>query len=328
MDIKKAITNSLGIRLKNIFEQINKDEFNFIQEIRLRINQPIMIVRDNEEKLINQFGKYTDSIHEAITVLEQDMQNTLEMMSRYSMYAFEEEVKQGYITLEGGHRVGLVGKVVMEGGIIKSLRYIGAINIRLAHEVIGAANKIIPYIYKDLNTIHHTLLVSPPRCGKTTILRDLIRQLSNGDCFHRGMNIGVVDERSEIGGCYKGIPQNDIGKRTDVLDGCKKVDGMLMLLRSMSPDIIAVDEIGKKEDLFAIEEVLNAGIKVMCTVHGSTIEDIMRKPVLKEMLEKQFFHRIICISSRKGPGTIENILDGITLQDCRIKNEEGKLVSY
>ena len=161
-------------------------------------------------------------------------------------------------------------------------------------------------------------LLGPSGCGKTTILRDLVRQVSNGSRSYLGMTVGVVDERSEIGGCYRGIPQNDIGLRTDVLDGCSKVEGMLMLLRSMSPAVIAIDEIGKKEDLFAIEEVLNAGVKIVCTVHGSTLKDILNKPVLKEMIEKRLFERIICISSRKGPGTIEAILDGTTLKDCRI----------
>ena len=234
------------------------------------------------------------------------------------MYAFEEEMRQGYITLEGGHRVGIVGKIITENKSVKSIRYVGALNIRIAHEIIGAADKILSYIYSENNAIYHTLLVSPPRCGKTTILRDLVRQVSNGSRSYLGMTVGVVDERSEIGGCYRGIPQNDIGLRTDVLDGCSKVEGMLMLLRSMSPTVIAIDEIGKKEDLFAIEEVLNAGVKIVCTVHGCTLKDILNKPVLKEMIEKRLFERIICISSRKGPGTIEAILDGTTLKDCRI----------
>ena len=318
MTIKETISNSLGIRLKTIFNQLPEEEFQLIYEIRIRVNQPIMIIKDTGESFITPEGAYTTSLQKASIATLEDIRNTLEMMSQYSMYAFEEELRQGYITLEGGHRIGIVGKVIIENKIIKSIRYVGAMNIRVAHEIIGSADKILPYLYKSNKTIYHTLLVSPPRCGKTTILRDLIRQISTGTPLGRGLTVGVVDERSEIGGCYKGIPQNNIGPRTDVLDGCSKVDGMLMLLRSMSPAIIAVDEIGKKEDLFAIEEVLNAGVRVICTVHGNNLEDIMRKPVLKEMIEKRFFERIICISSRKGPGTIEMILDGTTLKDCKV----------
>ena len=318
MYIKETIINALGIRLRTVFSKLDEGEFEQIYEIRIRVNQPVIVVKDRQEEFIREDGYYTKNLVDAIVATSEDIKNTLEMMSQYSMYAFEEELRQGYITLEGGHRVGIVGKVIIEGGKIKSIRYVGAINIRVAHEIIGASDKLIPYIYNRSNGIYHTLLVSPPRCGKTTILRDLIRQISNGTAIHRGMTVGVVDERSEIAGCYKGIPQNNIGPRTDVLDACTKVDGMLMLLRSMSPDVIAVDEIGKKEDIFAIEEVLNAGVKIVCTVHGSSLKDIMSKPVLKEMIEKRFFERIICISSRKGPGTIEVILDGITLGDCNV----------
>ncbi len=318
MYIKKTITNALGIRLKSIFEKLDQEEYKLIYEIRIRINQPIIIVRENKELFISSQGTYTNSQDKALRATAEDIQNTLEIMSHHSMYAFQEEMREGYITLEGGHRVGIVGKIIRDKGQVKSIRYVGAMNIRIAHEIIGAADKILPYIYQDPQTIFHTLIVSPPRCGKTTILRDLIRQISNGSYGYQGMTIGVVDERSEIGGCYQGIAQNDVGMRTDILDGCHKVDGMLMLLRSMSPDVIAVDEIGKKDDLFAIEEVLNAGVKIVSTVHGSTLEDIMNKPVLKEMIERRFFQRIICISARRGPGTIETILDGVTLEDCKV----------
>lgn len=318
MKIKQRIINALGIRLRGVFERLDEREFDHIYEIRIRVNQPLIVIRDNKEMFITSMGLYTQDKRQAIIATSADIQNTLEMMSQHSMYAFEEEMRQGYITLQGGHRVGIVGKIIVEGGSLKSIRHVGAMNIRIAHEIIGAADQVMPYIYKEYRAIYHTLLVSPPRCGKTTILRDLIRQLSNGSSIYDGMTVGVVDERSEIAGCFQGIPQNDIGFRTDVLDGCSKVDGMLMLLRSMSPEIIAIDEIGKKDDLYAIEEVLNAGVKIVSTVHGSTLEDIMRKPVLREMIEKQFFERIICISARKGPGTIETILDGMTLEDCRI----------
>lgn len=318
MAIKETIISALGFRLKTIFNKLSEEAFDLIYEIRIRINQPLIIITDNQETFIRIDGSYTRDLKEAVIVISDDIKNTLEIMSQYSLYAFEEELRQGYITLEGGHRVGIVGKVIVENGKIKSIRYVGAMNIRVAHEIIGAADKILPYIYINQTTIYHTLLVSPPRCGKTTILRDLIRQVSKGSGFKKGMTVGIVDERSEIAGCYRGIPQNQIGLRTDVLDGCSKVEGMLMLLRSMSPAVIAVDEIGKKEDLFAIEEVLNAGVKIICTVHAATLADLMQKPVLKEMIEKQFFQRIICISSRKGPGTIETILDGETLEDCKV----------
>ena len=147
------------------------------------------------------------------------------------------------------------------------------------------------------------------------MLRDLIRLIRNGgENRFLGLTVGVVDERSEIGGCYQGVPQNNLGLMTDVLDGCPKAEGMRMLLRSMSPRVIAVDEIGKMDDIFAIEDVMNAGVKLISTVHGSSLLDIQRKPVLKELINKKIFERIVILTNKNGPGTVEDIIDGISLE--------------
>lgn len=314
MNTKEIILSSLGIRLKDLFIKIPENEFQRIQEIRLRVNKPIMIVKDGEFLFITPNGYLSKNIEQAFRTDIRDLSDTLQMMSDYSIYAFEEEMRNGYITLPGGHRVGIVGKIIMENGHIKTMRYIGGMNIRISHQVIGCASKILPYLLNE-RSVFHTLIISPPRCGKTTLLRDLIRQISNGITpMFKGVTVGVVDERSEIAGCYQGIPQNDIGIRTDVLDCCPKVEGMRMLLRSMSPDVIAVDEIGKAEDIHAIEDAMNAGVKLICTVHGSSLLDIQRKPVLKELIEKKIFERMVILSYRNGPGTIDNIIDGVSLK--------------
>lgn len=314
MKTKEIILASLGIRLKNLFNKLPENEFENIQEIRLRVNQPIMISKSGELLFITERGLITKNIEQAFSIYQRDLSDTLQMMSDYSLYAFEEEIRNGYITLQGGHRVGLVGKIIMENGHLKTMRYIGGMNIRISHQIVGCADKVLPYLINH-RSIYHTLIISPPRCGKTTLLRDLIRQISNGiSKDFTGVTVGIVDERSEIAGCYQGIPQNDIGKRSDVLDCCPKVDGMKMLLRSMSPDVIAVDEIGKSEDIYAIEDVMNAGVKLICTVHGSSLSDIQRKPVLKELIEKKIFERMIILNYKEGPGTIENIFDAVTLK--------------
>ncbi|NLK20918.1 MAG: stage III sporulation protein AA [Epulopiscium sp.] len=311
MKTKEIILSALGARIKNLFHKLPEDEFERLQEIRLRVNQPIIIVGDSRAIFMKNDGNFTKNIEQAFRVTQKDLVDTLQMMSDYSLYAFEEEIKNGYITLQGGHRVGVAGKVVMDKGQIKTIRYIGGMNIRISHEIIGCSNKVIPFLI-DKKSIYHTLIISPPKCGKTTILRDLIRQLSNGiPNKFPGITIGVVDERSEIGGSYLGVAQNDVGIRTDILDCCPKTEGMRMLLRSMSPEVIAVDEIGKIEDIYAIEDVMNAGVKLICTVHGSSLLDIQRKPVLKELIEKKIFERIILLSHKKGPGTIEEVIDAI-----------------
>lgn len=314
--IKNVILPSLSANIREAIQRVDPEYLKVVEEIRIRENRPLMITLNNKDYIIKADGNLTTSINDAYIVNRHDTSNILQLISDYSIYAIEEELRNGYITLKGGHRVGFTGKGVLEDGKIKTLKYISGFNFRISREIKGAANIVIPYI-KDNGEILHTLIISPPQCGKTTLLRDLIRQISNGDLNQglRGHKVGVVDERSELAGCYKGVPQNDIGIRTDVLDACPKAKGMIMLIRSMSPHIIATDEIGSKEDMFAIEEALNAGIKIITTVHGSSFDEISRKPLLKDLINKKVFERMIILSSRKGAGTIEKIIDGKTLEN-------------
>lgn len=295
MDTKEMIMKCLAENIKKSLDFIN--DFEHLEEIRLRANKPIIIYQNKMETVLNN-KPYPDA---------EDILLTLELMSDYSLYALEEELKNGYITLSGGHRVGITGKAIIDNGHIKTIKCINSLNIRLSHQIIGCADRIINNLY-DGETIFHTIIISPPKCGKTTLLRDIVRKLSNGNKIKRGLTVGVVDERSEIGGCYNGVAQNDIGIRTDILDACPKAEGIMLLLRSMSPEVIAVDEIGRNEDIYAIEEILNAGIKLICTVHGKTLDDIRNKPVLSEIIKKNIFERAIILSNKRGIGTIEGII--------------------
>ena len=256
---------------------------NKIYEIRLRVNAPLIVIYQGKEYFLTLEGELTREEAKAYHVQTEDLKEMLEYISGYSLYAFEEEIRQGFLTIVGGHRVGIAGKTILDGNKIKSLKYISYINLRLSHQIKGCASPILPYIIKN-RQICHTLIISPPRCGKTTLLRDLIRQVSNGNRYMPGVSVGVVDERSEIAGSYQGIPQNDLGIRTDVLDCCPKAEGMMMLIRSMSPEVVAVDELGDYEDIHAIESVIHCGCKLFATVHGSSIEDIKRKPLLQRLM--------------------------------------------
>ena len=186
--------------------------------------------------------------------------------------------------------------------------YISTLNIRIAHEVKGAAGRILPLLYLN-GQVGNTLIVSPPGCGKTTLLRDMIRLVSDGNCYGEGVSVGVVDERSEIGGSYLGVPANDVGMRTDLLDGISKVKGMMMLLRSMSPRVVAGDELGGKEDVAALWSVMQCGAKVLATVHGTTLEEIRNKPFLGELIEKRIFERYILLNKKERVGNIEGVYD-------------------
>lgn len=284
----------------------------FIQEIRMRVNAPLFMIYKNQEFYIGRNGRMKKAEDEkSCLVTQADIEETLECASHYSLYAFEEELKQGFITVSGGCRIGVAGQAVLSQGSVKTIKPVTFLNIRFSHQIKGCADLILPYLYdKSANTLFHTLIISPPMCGKTTLLRDAIRQISNGNKHRAGQNVGVVDERSEIGACFRGIPQNDVGIRTDILDGCPKAEGMLMLIRSMSPSVVAVDEIGGEKDLEAIRAVMNCGCKLLATVHGTSVEDIGRKPGFKQLFKESAFERYIVLSCRKGVGTVEAVCEG------------------
>ena len=293
--------------VRNLLERSSLD-YDRLQEVRLRVQAPLLLRYDNAEYYMDRAGKLDRELKDAYIVSKADIKETVEYISSYSLYAYEEELRQGFITIQGGHRVGMAGKVIMEKEGIKSMRYISFINIRLSHQIKGCADPLIPLVTDGLQ-VKHTLIISPPRCGKTTLLRDLIRQLSNGGDTYRGVTVGVVDERSEIGACHMGIPQNDLGIRTDVLDCCPKASGMMMLVRTMAPEVIAVDEIGGRQDMEAIEYVRNCGCKLIATVHGSSIDDIRTKPLLRKLVQERTFERYVVLGDLKSAGRITDVFD-------------------
>ena len=291
----KQILNILPNDVKNVINKENL-EFDQLQEIRLRTGYPILLFYKNQEQMLPIKGT------------ERTIRETLDYVSNYSLYAYENELRQGFITIEGGHRVGVAGQVIIENGRVKNLKQISSLNIRISHEILNCADKLFPYITRN-KQMYHTLLISPPRGGKTTLLRDLIRQISDGNKWVKGCTVGVVDERSEIAGCYHGIPQNNMGMRTDVLDGCPKAEGMMMLDRSMSPQVIAEDEIGTEEDVQAIKYAMHCGCRMIATVHGETLEEIQRKPLFEQLVKERYFERYVVLQNGSQIGEISGIYD-------------------
>ncbi len=228
-------------------------------------------------------------------VTQREMIEMLNYISGYSLYALEEELRQGFLTMKGGHRIGICGRASRKScNEISGIADISGMNIRIAHERKGCAAPLLPYL-RNGNTIYNTLILAPPGVGKTTFLRDAIRLLSTGDDKQEGLKIGVVDERSEIAACYRGVPQNDLGPRADVLDNCPKERGMRMLLRTMSPQIIAVDELGQEEEFAAVYQILYSGIRILGTVHAKNVQELMVKPFLEALLAQKQIGRIVVL---------------------------------
>jgi len=313
----------LPLLCRNIAEILKKVDSNlkpFIEEIRLRAEKPLMISNYKSDWFVRDDGLISRSPKDSYIVKQSEINITLEIMSQNSIYAYQEEIKQGYLTVKGGHRVGITGKVVSDGENVRNIRDISGMNIRISKQIIGCADEIIRFIAERPDVVRNTLIISPPQCGKTTILRDIARYLSDGipDIGFKGVKVGIVDERSEIAACYKGIPQNNVGLRTDVLDGCPKKVGMSMLVRSMSPHVVITDEIGNDGDRDAIMSVLNAGVKVIATAHGYNISEMRSRREVLRLIEEKVFERFIVLSNQNGPGTIVEIIDGETMQALKI----------
>lgn len=296
---EKQIMDILAKAIRKIIEE-EQFVIHNLQEIRLRTGKPLVVFYSNQEQML------PSKKAEKYIVRKEEVIETLNYISHYSLYAFESELRQGFITIEGGHRVGVTGKVIVENGRVKNMEYVSSLNIRMAHEIKGCADKVMGFITNN-GKICHTLVISPPKSGKTTLIRDMVRQISDGNKYINGCTVGVVDERSEIGGSYMGIMQNDLGIRTDVLDCCPKSEGMLMLIRSMSPEVIAVDEIGTIEDIHSIEYAMNCGCTMIASVHGKNMDEIREKPILGDLIRSHRFERYIVLKNKKHPGEIDAI---------------------
>lgn len=289
MNICEEIIRYFPLNIYNIlidsFEKNREIEEN-LQEIRIRIGRPI-ILKVRQYDIVLQ---YIVSQTEILQILERLCEN--------SIYAYKNQICEGFLTIKGGHRIGITGTAVVEKENVINIKYITSLNFRIARQVLNCSNKILREIIdKENQTIFNTLIISPPGKGKTTILRDTIRRVSNGidELKFKGKTCGVVDERGEIAAMYKGIPQNDIGIRTDVIENVSKSKGMKMLIRSMAPEIIACDEIGSREDVQAIKEAMASGVKGIFTMHGKTIEDIKNNKDVYSLVENKQIEKIIFI---------------------------------
>ena len=285
--MKNSVIDVLEYFPNQIREKILQcNNLNDLEEIRIRTNRNILLKAGQEEKKID----YCINTNEVLEILQRICDN--------SIYTYQSQICKGYITIKGGHRVGITGNVVEKEGQVINISHIYSLNFRVARQIINCSKPILQYILDvKNNNIYNTIILSPPGRGKTTILRDSIRNISDGiqEYNFKGITVGVVDERGEIAAMYKGIPQNDLGERTDILDNISKDIGMKMLVRSMNPKVIAADEIGTKEDIEAINYAVTSGIKGIFTAHGASLEDITLNPILSDLFNLKVIERIVLI---------------------------------
>ncbi|AZN40619.1 stage III sporulation protein AA [Paenibacillus albus] len=310
----KKVLHLLPSELAYVLCRIPERVQDVIEEIRIREDRPLEISTSQGFWFVSATGKLLAKPEEAYKPAPELCRKMQERVTNHSLYAMEEELRRGYITVAGGHRIGLAGRTILEQGHVRGIRDIAAFNVRIAREVIGAAAGLLPKLV-DLQkqTMHSALIIAPPQQGKTTLVRDLARAVSSGAWGHPaasdwpGRKVGIVDERSEIAACVKGVPTFNVGPRTDVMDACPKAEGMMMMLRSMSPEIIIVDEIGREEDGAAILDASHAGVAVIATAHANDLEDARGRPLLCKLLEAGAFQYIVELR-RSGGSLMSRVL--------------------
>ncbi len=272
--------------IKSYLSQIDRGELDNVEEIRFHLEGDISISTGKSKYIIHNMcnGDFLNGYFNKLL--------------KYSYHSYEDSIKEGYITLENGIRVGICGKTVLGKDGITAMCDISSLNIRLGKEILGCSDFLMTDIIKG-SYVANTLIISPPGCGKTTLIRDICRNLSN-----KGFQVGVCDERSEICAMNRGKSGYDIGPSTDVLDGCPKSIGMKMLLRAMSPRVIITDEIGKREDIESINECLLSGVSVITTIHGNSFSEVRQKPYICNLIEGGYFQVIITLSNNPKVGTV------------------------
>lgn len=290
--IKEQVLPMLGSRPRKALESMEQAGLMLAEEIRLRPGHSLLVQGGGREVWL------------PVTVNVEDLLETMNILSQYSYYAFAEQLARGYITVAGGHRIGVAGRVTVQKGRVAAMAETGSINIRIARQVKGAGKTALPWLFSR-GQLLNTLILAAPGCGKTTLLRDLIRLISD----EAGLTVGVADERSELAGCYRGIPQLDVGCRTDVLDGCPRDQGLEMLVRSMGPQVVAADEIGRRADVRALENVLAAGVAVLTTAHARDLAEARQRPVLRGLLAEGYFQRAVILGRREGRPEIAGVAE-------------------
>ena len=275
----------LPFRLRELVLTLPPEQLASSEEFRLRVGYPLSVVLEDGEHSLG--GR---------PVEPEDLEQLLERATRASVHSVLEQLREGFVTIEGGHRIGFCGTTVVEQGRVTFLKELSSASIRLARQLLGIASSVAPRLF-DEDSLQSTLILAPPGAGKTSLMRDLIRMISEGEGVP-AMRVGVVDPRGELGAAFQGRMQMDLGRRTDLLNACPKAQGLLMLLRGMNPQVLAVDEITAPEDVQAVRDAAGCGAALLATVHGRNREDLKRRELYRALIHLGVFRRLVTIDGR------------------------------
>lgn len=286
-------------RIKKIIEELSEATIENIQEIRLRKNKPVVIVSNGESSFLTSNSKTTYIVsNNCVIPTENELVDTINKMCGYSMHTQTENISNGFITLKNGSRIGLSGTAVYEEKHIKSVKDINSINIRIPRNILNISDSVFDYFQS--NGLKNILIVGPPNCGKTTVLKDIAYQLSSGK-MGKYYKVCIVDERNEIS-------NNDFsGPNTDVLSGFEKDRGITIAMRTLSPDCIVCDEISSANEVLKIIDGMNSGIKFILSLHSNDLEELKRKNIFKLLVSEADFDTVVLLSDSSKPGVISNI---------------------
>lgn len=287
----REIRPFLAGRIARALDGLPGGSFAKARELRLRSGRPAALLLMGGREI------------EGPEVSPQDLAECLEHLTQHSLYAWETELGSGYLTIPGGHRVGVAGRVAEIGGGRRTVRDVSSLNYRIARSVEGVAERQVPRI-TERGRLLSTLIVGPPGSGKTTLLRDIVRSASDGLYGLQPHQVALVDERSEIAATHLGTPGRDVGRRTDVLDGCPKGLGMRMALRALGPEVIATDEIGGAEDATAVSDLSHAGVTVLATAHALGRGGAAGRPEIALVLRTGAFRRLLQLTEAGLPAEI------------------------